>query len=111
MPSFSVMKHATVILVAICITQMSAEVNHIICSYYATIKMHVLSTYLLVPARSAAQSYLSLCNPVDCSPPGSSVHGILRARILAWFAISFSNLLMVCTKLNTHVYAYKWCNV
>ena len=30
------------------------------------------------------QSRLTLCNPMDCSPPGSSVHGILQARILAW---------------------------
>ena len=30
------------------------------------------------------------CDPVDCSPPGSSVHGILQARILQWVAISFS---------------------
>ena len=30
------------------------------------------------------------CNPLDCSPPGSSVHGILQARILGWVAISFS---------------------
>ena len=37
-----------------------------------------------------AQSCLTLCNPVDCSPPGSSVHGILQARILEWVAISFS---------------------
>jgi len=36
------------------------------------------------------QSSLTLCNPVDCSPPGSSVHGILQARILEWVAISFS---------------------
>ena len=33
---------------------------------------------------------LTLCDPVDCSPPGSSVHGILQARILEWVAISFS---------------------
>ena len=37
-----------------------------------------------------AQSCLTLCYPVDCSPPGSSVHGILQARILEWVAISFS---------------------
>ena len=37
-----------------------------------------------------AQSCPTLCNPVDCSPPGSSVHGILQARILEWVAISFS---------------------
>ena len=36
------------------------------------------------------QSCPTLCNPVDCSPPGSSVHGILQARILQWVAISFS---------------------
>ena len=32
----------------------------------------------------------ALCNPMDCSPPGSSVHGILQARMLEWVAISFS---------------------
>ena len=37
-----------------------------------------------------AQSRPTLCNPVDCSPPGSSVHGILQARILEWVAVSFS---------------------
>jgi len=30
------------------------------------------------------------CDPMDCSPPGSSVHGLLQARILEWVAISFS---------------------
>ena len=35
------------------------------------------------------QSCLTLCDPMDCSPPGSSVHGILQARILEWVAISF----------------------
>ena len=33
---------------------------------------------------------LSLCDPMDCSPPGSSVHGIFQARILEWVAISSS---------------------
>ena len=37
-----------------------------------------------------AQSCPTLCDPVDCSPPGFSVHGILQARILEWVAISFS---------------------
>ena len=37
-----------------------------------------------------AQLCPTLCDPVDYSPPGSSVHGILQARILEWVAISFS---------------------
>ena len=37
-----------------------------------------------------ALSCLTLCNPLDCSPPGFSVHGIFQARILEWGAISFS---------------------
>ena len=37
-----------------------------------------------------AQSCPTLCNPVDGSLPGSSVHGILQARVLEWVAISFS---------------------
>ena len=36
-----------------------------------------------------ARSCLTLCNPTDCSLPGSSVHGILQARILEWIAIPF----------------------
>ena len=50
---------------------------------------------LLKPAATAAaklrQSYLTLCEPIDSSPTGSSVPGILQARILEWDAISFSN--------------------
>ena len=37
-----------------------------------------------------AQSCPTVCDPMDCSPPGSSVHGILQARILEWVAIPFS---------------------
>ena len=40
-----------------------------------------------------AQSYLTLCDPMDCSPRGSSVHGILQARIPEWVAISFSRIM------------------
>ena len=36
------------------------------------------------------QSCLTLCEPADYSPPSSSVHGILEARILEWVAVSFS---------------------
>ena len=37
-----------------------------------------------------AQSCPALCNPMNCSPPGSSVHGIFQARISEWVAIPFS---------------------
>ena len=37
-----------------------------------------------------SQSCPTLCHPVDCNPPGSSVHGILQARILEWVEITFS---------------------
>ena len=37
-----------------------------------------------------AQSHLTLCEAMDCSHPGSSVHGILHAKILEWVAIPFS---------------------
>ena len=36
------------------------------------------------------QSCPTFCDPMDCSPPGSSIHGIFQARILEWVAISFS---------------------
>ena len=37
------------------------------------------------------QSCLTLSNPMDCSPPGSSVHGIFQARVLEWVAVVFSD--------------------
>jgi len=49
---------------------------------------------LLFTAAAAAKSLQScptLCNPIDGSPPGSPVPGILQARTLEWVAISFSN--------------------
>ena len=47
-----------------------------------------------VPAAAAAKSHQScptLCDPIDGSPPGSTVPGILQARTLEWVAISFSS--------------------
>jgi len=46
-----------------------------------------------IPAAAAKslQSCLTLCNPIDSSPPGSPIPGILQARTLEWAAISFSN--------------------
>ena len=70
--------------------------------YLITISMHACSVAQLCPTlcnptdyshewvSEVAQSCPTLCNPVDCSPPGSSIHGILQTRILEWVAISFS---------------------
>ena len=41
------------------------------------------------------QSCLTLSDPVDCSQPGSSVHGIFQARVLEWGAVAFSGLIHV----------------
>ena len=41
-------------------------------------------------AAKLLQSCPTLCDPMDCSPPGSSVHGTFQARVLEWGAIAFS---------------------
>ena len=46
---------------------------------------------LAAAAAESFQSCLTLCDPIDGTPPGSSVPGILQARVLEWVAISFSN--------------------
>ena len=45
---------------------------------------------LLLVLSEVAQSCRTLCDPMDCSLPGSSVHGIFQARVLEWAAISFA---------------------
>ena len=74
-------------------------------SFNLIVRFHLLSTYyvprndsgilnLVTTAESeienVSHSFPTPCNPMDSSPPGSSVHGILQARILKWAAISFS---------------------
>ena len=54
---------------------------------------HFLLQCMKVKSESeVAQSCLTLSYPVDCSPPGSSVHGIFQARVLEWGAIAFSKI-------------------
>ena len=48
------------------------------------------SWWQTVPSCVQAQSCPTLCDSMDCSPPGSLVHGMLQARILEWVAISCS---------------------
>ena len=47
-----------------------------------------------------AQSCLTLSDPMDCSLPGSSVHGIFQARVLEWGAIAFSDLFLSNQQFN-----------
>ena len=61
--------------------------------YYKT--FNIFTDYLErnlsdVSESEVTQSCPTLCDPMDYSPPGSSVHGILQARVLEWVAISFS---------------------
>ena len=58
-------------------------------------KIKVLVTQL------CPECVLTLCNPMDCSPPGSSVYGILQARILEWVVIPFSTGMFLTQGLNT----------
>ena len=52
---------------------------------------HFLLQCMEVKSESeVTQSCLTLCDPIDCSLPGSSVHGISQARVLEWVAIAFS---------------------
>ena len=65
--------------------------------YRNTTDFCMLILYLAAAAAAAAaatkwlQSCPTLCDPIDSSPSGSSIHGILQARILEWVAISFSS--------------------
>ena len=53
------------------------------------------------------QSCLTCSDPIDCSPPGSSIHGIFQARVLEWGAIAFSDEPRQCIKKQTHHFADK----
>ena len=52
---------------------------------------HLCVTAHTAAAAKSLQSCSTLCNPIDGSPPGSPVPGILQARTLEWVAISLSN--------------------
>ena len=52
--------------------------------------VYVANTNICAMCAKSLQSFPTLCNPKDCSPPGSSVCRILQARTLEWVAISYS---------------------
>ena len=57
----------------------------------STHTVHIHITAAAAAAAKSLQSCLTLCDPIDGSPPDSLVPGILQARTLKWVAISFSN--------------------
>ena len=64
---------------------------------------HFLLQGLKVKSESeVAQSHLTLRDPMDCSLPSSSVHGIFQARVLEWGAIAFSPMVLLKMKMNIH---------
>ena len=52
--------------------------------------MYGYESWAIKKAAAAAKSLQTLCDPVDGSPPGSSIHGIFQARVLEWGATAFS---------------------
>ena len=63
---------------------------------------HFLLQCMKVKSESeVAQLCPTLSDPMDCSPPGFSIHGIFQARVLEWGAIAFSDLIVI-TITNTH---------
>ena len=60
--------------------------------YHTGLGLHNTALYLFAAAAAKSlQSCPTLCNPLDGSPPGFPIPGILKARILEWVSISFSN--------------------
>ena len=60
------------------------------------------------PVCLVTQLCLTLCDPIDCSPPGSSVHGIVQARVLEWVASHFSRGIFQTQGLNWGLLHCKW---
>ena len=63
---------------------------HIECQSFVLLTQGIKATVKCYIIVLVTQSCLTVCNPVDCSPPGSSVHEILQAWILEWVAMPFS---------------------
>ena len=78
--------------------------------------LYLNTSYLHVCMYMCAQSCPTLCNPTDCSPPGSSVNGIFQARTLEWVAISSSRGSSqprdwTCISCVSGWILYHWCHL
>ena len=75
--------------------------------------IHTQKYICLQKVSKVSPSCPTLCDPMDCSPPGSSVRGVFQATTLEWGAISFSRIYVythkytcVYTHMNTYVYTH-----
>ena len=77
-------------------TENSFILSHQIGSEEVRVPTGEIRIWMKIAAAAAAtkslQSCPTLCDPMDCSPPGSSIHGIFQARVLVWGAIAFSRM-------------------
>ena len=68
---------------------------------------HFLLQCMKVKSESeVTQSCPTLSDPMDCSPPGSSIHGIFQARVLEWGAIAFSAVCVYTSIIYTYIYIF-----
>ena len=63
----------------------------VLVTVWGQLRLRSCLTLLVAAAAKSLQSCPTLCDPIDGSPPGSPVPGILQARALEWVTISFSN--------------------
>ena len=80
--------HDNMTIMAVCFLRRCPSVL----SLKIAIKHRLHRPMFAAAAAKSLQSYPTLCDPIDSSPPGSPVPGILQARTLEWVAISFSNV-------------------
>ena len=75
--------------------------GHYSMSAYSELKINYTALHKNAAAAAAKslQSCPTLCDPIDGSPPGSPVPGILQARVLEWGAIAFSDIRMLLTSI------------
>ena len=87
--------------------------NEVLClfsllSHLVSVHLDSLGWILYMKVKVKVEACPTLCNPMDCSLPSSSDHGILQARILEWDAIPFSNPVCSLCSINTLERMNKW---
>ena len=78
-----------------CIKEAERKYGYLVADTTSTGFSMAAAAFFYAAAAKSLQSCSTLCDPIDCSPPGSAVPGILQAEILEWVAISFSGNLPI----------------